>query len=66
MNASCALCARLTARGNCADMRLIINNKTLTPSQSDLVMALLREEATVGRLGEAYRAKSILAKLGEE
>jgi hypothetical protein len=45
---------------------MTINGKTLTPTQAELVLALLREEAIVGRLGESNRAKSILKKIGEE
>jgi hypothetical protein len=43
-----------------------INGQQLTPTQAGLVLALLREEARIGRLGESMRAKSILKKIGEE
>ena len=45
---------------------MTINGKQLTPTQQGLVLALLREEARVGRLGESTRAISILKKIGEE
>lgn len=45
---------------------MTINNHKLTPTQSQLVLALLREEAQLGRMGEAFRARSILTKIGEE
>lgn len=44
---------------------MIINGQKLTPKQTELVLALLREEAMLNRLGDAFRANSILSKLGE-
>lgn len=44
---------------------MIINNQKLTPTQAALVLALLREEANLGRMGEAFRAQSILKKIVE-
>lgn len=43
-----------------------INRQQLTPMQEELVLALLREEVLTNRLGDAFRAKTILAKIGEE
>lgn len=45
---------------------MTLNGKTLTPSQYQLIVTLLREEAHVGRLKETHRAKAILTKIGEE
>lgn len=39
---------------------------TLTPTQHDLLLMLVREEAIVGRHDEKGRATVILKKLGEE
>lgn len=41
-------------------MRLILD---LTPTQFNLLTALVREESILGRLGEKRRATSILEKL---
>jgi hypothetical protein len=45
---------------------MVINGKRLTPTQAELVMALLREEAILNRLGESARAKTIMKHIGEE
>lgn len=45
---------------------MTLNGKTLTPSQYQLIVTLLREEAQIGRLKDAHRAKAILTKIGEE
>ena len=45
---------------------MTINGQTLTVTQAQLVLALLREEKLLGRMGEKARATTILQKLGEE
>jgi hypothetical protein len=45
---------------------MIINGKQLTPTQTQVVVALLREEALLGRIGQKTRAQRILDKIGEE
>lgn len=44
---------------------MTLNDQKLTPTQAELVLALLREEAMLNRMGDAGRAKSILRKIGE-
>jgi len=44
-------------------MRLTID---LTPKQYELLRMLLREEANTNRNGDAFRARRILDKMGEE
>lgn len=38
----------------------------LTPKQYDLLRMLLREEANTNRNGDAFRARTILTKMGED
>ena len=45
---------------------MTLNGKSLTPTQYQLIVALLREEAHLGRLNEKHRATVIMNKLGEE
>ena len=45
---------------------MTFKGQPLTPSQYQLIVTLLREEAHVGRFKEAHRAKAILTKIGEE
>jgi len=42
---------------------MTINGKYLTPKQGELVLALLREEAILNRMGEQWRASQILKKV---
>lgn len=45
---------------------MVLNGKEITPTQYQLILTLLREEAHLNRHKDAHRAKVILTKVGEE
>ena len=45
---------------------MTLYGQRLTPSQYQLILTLLREEAKLNRHKDSHRAKVILTKLGEE